>query len=362
MRKTLYLHIGHFKTGTTAIQEFLDLNPRLLKRHDFVLAQTTLQYSKHSDLAYSLYKAAGVETFLHGYNKPETPQQIWAALFDELRASKHSRMIVSSEEFMRLACIPKAVKTLSRIIKSARDIDFKVIAFLRSPDSHLRSWYNQLIKMGMKTPPYNVAMTDLVEPIHYDYALALRPWIEIFGAEALTLRSYSEASRENNLLFKDFLSAIDIALPKFGLVLAKADPNPRLDDTLLEMVRMLQNAGIPDKMVQPMATRFLAHLASEEAGNPTGAGDAFAALRQRTLDGLTELQREIPEFDATLAPFHQHLPEQETQTAREGWLVAGHLLAELQALRKKTQQQNRVVTERLDALEARLPTDDGDPS
>ncbi|MCD9147957.1 hypothetical protein [Pseudophaeobacter flagellatus] len=362
MRKTLYLHIGHFKTGTTAVQAFLNDNPRLLKRHDFALAQTRLQYSKHSDLAYSLYKAAGVKSFLHGYKKPETPQQVWAALFDELRASNRSRMIVSSEEFMRLACFPKAVKTLSRIIKSARDIDFKVIAFLRPPDSHLQSWYNQLIKMGVETPPYNVAMTDLVEPIHYDYALALRPWIEIFGAEAVTLRSYSEASRENNLLFKDFLSAIGITLPKFGLVLAKADPNPRLDDTVLEMVRILQNAGIPNKMVQPLAARFVTHMASEEAGDPAGADDAFAALRQRTLDGLKELQRVAPEFDATLAPFHQHLPKEETQTAREGWLVAGYLLGELHALRKKTQQQNQMMTKRLDALEARLPTDDGDPS
>lgn len=36
MRKTLFLYIGHFRTGTTAVQEFLHLNPKLLRWHDLV--------------------------------------------------------------------------------------------------------------------------------------------------------------------------------------------------------------------------------------------------------------------------------------------------------------------------------------
>ncbi|WP_417714147.1 hypothetical protein [Pseudophaeobacter arcticus] len=354
MRKTLFLHIGHFKTGTTAIQEFLYLNPKLLRQHDLLYAKTKQEYSKHSDLAFSLYQAAGVKDLLHGYAKPETPQQVWAALFEELRASKRSRMIVSTEELMRLGCFPQAVADLKQIVETAPDIDIKVIAYLRAPESHLRSWYNQLVKMGCKTPSFNAAISQSIEPVHYDYALALRPWISLFGAQSIILRRYSKESRKDNALFRDFLSIFGIEMPDHGLTLLPGDPNPRIDDETLEVVRILQNSRASDWAINTTRDRFSSYFQEEQVEGFARSGDAFEQVRAQTLGGLDQLAQELPEFADTLEQFRGQLPVQDAGPASDGWLFAGLLLAEIDALRKTMNKQNVALVARLETLEARL--------
>ncbi len=361
MRKTLYIHIGHFKTGTTAIQVFLARNPKLLKRHDLVFAQTKQEHCKHSDLACSLYQAAGVTELMHGYAKDETPQQVWAALFEELRASRRSGMIVSTEELMRLACFPQAVEDLKQIVATAPDIDIKIIAYLRAPESHLRSWYNQLVKMGCKTPSFNAAISDRFEPIHYDYALALRPWIDLFGAQSIILRHYSSESRKDNALFRDFLSIFGIAMPDRGLSFLSEDPNPRIEGEALEVVRIMQNSGAADWAINATRDRFNRFFQQEQVEGFVRSGDAFEQVRRRTLGGLAQLAQELPEFSETLNQFRAQLPVQDAGPASEGWLFAGLLLAEVDTLRKGMHQRNAELIARLEALEAKLPAKGAKP-
>ncbi|OIQ44736.1 MAG: hypothetical protein BM558_06655 [Roseobacter sp. MedPE-SW] len=362
MRKTLYLHIGHFKTGTTAIQQFLHLNPRLLKRHDLAYAETKREHFKHSDLAFSLYQAAGVQELMHGYAKQETPQQVWASVFDELRRSRQSGMIVSTEELIRLACFPQALNILKQIVEAAPDIDIKVIAYLRAPESHLRSWYNQLVKMGCKTPSYNAAISQKIEPVHYDYALALRPWISLFGAEAISLRPYSKESREDYVLFDDFLSIFGIKRPSRGVTLFSEDPNPRMAEDGVEVARVLQNVDAPRWVVKSTQDRFIAFSQGEQFQDLSVKGDPFEKVRCRTLAGLEQLALELPEFSEALAQLRADLPVPNEKSSEDGWHLAGFLLAELNTLRKSVVKQNMAFEKRLAALETQFPAKDTKPS
>jgi len=362
MRKTLYLHIGHFKTGTTAIQQFLHLNPRLLKRNDLAYAETKREYFKHSDLAFSLYQAAGVQELMHGYAKQETPEQVWAAVFDELRRSRQSGMIVSTEELIRLACFPQAVETLKQIVAAAPDIDIKVIAYLRAPESHLRSWYNQLVKMGCKTPSYNAAISQKIEPVHYDYDLALRPWISMFGAEAISLRPYNNESRKDYALFDDFLSIFGIKRPNRGVSLFSEDPNPRMAEEGVEVARILQNVNAARWVVKSTQDRFITFSKGEQVEDLYGKGDGFDQVRGRTLAGLDQLALELPEFSETLAQLRADLPEPNEKASEDGWLLAGFLLAELNTLRKSINKQNFAFEKRFEVLEAQLASKKSKPS
>ncbi|MEP4039198.1 hypothetical protein [Pseudophaeobacter sp.] len=362
MRKTLYLHIGHFKTGTTAIQQFLHLNPRLLKRHGLVFAQTKQEHSKHSDLAFSLYQAAGVKDLMHGYAKPETPHEVWTSVFEELRRSRRSGMIVSTEELIRLACFPKAVEILKKIVETAPDLDIKIIAYLRAPDSHLRSWYNQLVKRGCKTPSFNAAISHRTEPEHYDYALALKPWISLFGAESIFLRHYSEDSRKDRALFHDFLSIFNIEMPRLGVTHVIEDPNPRMAEDTLEVARILQNADASNRIVETSQNRSNAYFQMEETQNLARSADAFEEIRSRTLGGLDQLAQQLPEFSKPLKKFRAHLPVQEAGASSDGCLLAGLLLSERHVLRKTMNSQNWMLTERLEALEAEFSARGSKPS
>ena len=137
------------------------------------------------------------------------------------------------------------------------------------------------------------AVTQVIEPVHYDYALALKPWAEIFGPEALILRSYDEASRHDDSLYRDFLSLFGVELPDDGVSLPLIDPNPRMDDSTLELVRMMQNAGIPKDVIDWTVIRSqkFNERQQEDAGAP--AGD-FAQVRSQAVAGLENLQALIP--------------------------------------------------------------------
>ena len=356
MPKTLFLHIGHFKTGTTALQAFLGDNPKFLGKHQLAYGKANQHLSKHSIYAFSLYKAAGVTRLMHGYDKPDTPDALWTALFDEVRASRARSVIVSSEEFMRLGQYPQAAQHLRQIVQThAQDLDIRVIAYLRPPARHLRSWYNQLVKMGVTVPDFNTAVTQVIEPIHYDYALALKPWAEIFGPGALIVRPYHEASRHDDSLYRDFLSIFGLELPDHGVKLPLIDPNPRMDDSVLELVRMMQNAGIPQDVLDWTVIRAQKFDEQQQgAGLDSPAAD-FDAVRAQTASGLEGLQHLIAADSTGLAQsLAAHLPEPEPQAERDIWRMTGVLLNELHALRQRMIKENAGIHDRIHRLEQQL--------
>ena len=358
MTKTLYLHIGHFKTGTTALQALLSNNPEFLANHDLAYGAQRRHLGKHSIYAFALYKAAGVTRLMHGYDNPVAPETLWQELFAETRTSPSGWMIVSSEEFARLGNVPEAAERLKSIVTTyAQDLQIRVIAYLRPPASHLRSWYNQLVKMGVRVPDFNTAVTQVIEPVHYDYALALKPWAEIFGPEALILRSYDEASRHDDSLYRDFLSLFGVELPDDGVSLPLIDPNTRMDDSTLELVRMMQNAGIPKDVIDWTVIRSqkFNERQQEDAGAP--AGD-FAQVRSQAVAGLENLQALIPGAGPDLVgTLGADLPRPEPETDRQIWHMTGMLLNELHALRQRMTKENAGLHDRLHRLEQHLALD-----
>lgn len=347
MAKTLHLHIGHFKTGTTALQIFLARNPRLLKRHDLEYAEPFRHNAKHSGLAFAIYRAAGVTTLMHGYDAPDSPEERWRALFEAVRASPRGGVIASSEEFMRLGGIPAACAMLPELAALAPDIRVRVIAYLRAPDAHLRSWYNQLVKMRVPVPDFNTALREVIEPVHLDYGLALRPWIETFGADNVILRPYDDSFRNGTGLYADFLSLFGAELPAaHKLSLPEGDPNPRIDERTLELVRLMQNAGAAPKLVRQMQERALAHFEAEPA--PAGDLDALCA---RIEAGLSDIAA-LPYNDVDTAAFAARPPRPEDPQRIEQARTTGFLLREINLLRGRLNKALPEINARLDALEA----------
>ena len=349
MGRTLYLHIGHFKTGTTALQVFLARNPDFLARHGLDYAEPFRKNAKHSALAFSIYHAAGVETLMHGYADPTPPEDLWALLFDYVRECPQPGVIVSSEEFMRLGGIEAALPRLPRLARLGRDIEIRVIAYLRAPDAHLRSWYNQLVKMRQKMPDFETALRGAIEPVHFDYTRALRPWVETFGSENVILRPYEESFRGGTGLYADFLSIFGIDMPEKGLSLPEGDPNPRLDERTLELVRMMQNADFPRHLVRHVRARAEDHFAAEDAL----AGEAGAEL-----DELYELIRAglaglegLPHNSINTAAFGRHLPTPEPSAGGGHERLTSFLFGEINTLRMRLNKSQRELSARLEALE-----------
>lgn len=350
---SLILHIGHYKTGTTALQVFCAANSALLAAQGLVYSPFPLKLGKHSPLAYSLLRDAGVTTLMHGFDMPETARALWAQLFDTARALDEGQsLLVSSEEFMRLGAHPDAAALLRDIVATAPDVRVRVIAYLRPPNSHLQSWYNQLVKMRVKVGNFDCAVRSQMEPIHWDYARALAPWIEIFGADRVILRQFGDALRDGDALYSDFLESLGYAVPITATVPPR-DPNPRLDDRILDIQRAYLRAALPKWMVDHAATRLSANLAAEDGDEALRTApdfDTIAKTARRGIAALAALPGAALDLDAMTADPPRGQPD-ESRALRD--LVA-LLAGELAQLRTQQHQTNA----RLNVLEKRLGADE----
>ena len=353
MARIIYLHIGHFKTGTTALQVAMKKNASLLRRAGLEYSNANLENAKHSALGFSVLKDLGVTELMHGYNCAGPAAQHWNTLFDAARNSAVEEVIVSSEEMIRFGAYDGATQILRDIIDPVRDeFEFRIIVYLRAPQSHLRSWYNQLIKMNVRpVPAFDAAVCDVMEPIHYDYALALKPWIDVFGEHALTIRPYTDDLRKGDALFHDFFSIFDIPFTsKFSVLLE--DANLRLSDDVLEVTRMMQTAQASAVDIE-RAQRRVRKLREDVRAQ---CGVSFEDVVARAKDGLAQVQTLIPNA-GSLDVFSEQLPgsssEDHTRDLENLADVLVFVLRDIKTLRDNFHQRQAEMLQRIQALEAK---------
>ncbi|MBU2963472.1 sulfotransferase family protein [Citreicella sp. C3M06] len=353
MAKTLILHIGHYKTGTTALQVFFSQSGRFLRNKGVDYPDLWMHNAKHSAFAFSILKAAEVTgPLMFDYTDETSPRQMWGMLLDHVRRSPQDRVLISSEELMRLGQFPKAVEILKELLGQRGDIQIKVVAYLREPGAHVQSWYNQLIKMNIPVSDMETALGGEIEDVHFDYRRALQPWIDIAGKDNVILRPYRFDRNDPNALHRDFLKALDIALP-VELERAQSDPNPRLDDRIAELLRLMQNLGFPRASVKAVRNQALSYL---------GAQDKLRAERLRGMDEIRAQSKDGLDWLAEQAGgslpierFAQNLPEGRSQEEIDRNILIGFVFTEFIQLRQRVQNFGIPdLAKRIEALEAQL--------
>ncbi|MFT4959087.1 MAG: hypothetical protein ACI92Z_000159 [Paracoccaceae bacterium] len=353
MSKTLILHIGHYKTGTTVLQVFFEENPQFLAAHGFQYPDAWMESSKHSDYAFSILRAAGVKKLMHGYSSPVTPEEMWGDLFRQIEEQEKPYTLISSEEFMRLGQFPKTRDILRQILDNRpAGLNIKVVAYLRSPGEHLQSWFNQLIKMGFKMSDMGSALNGEIEDIHYDYKHALQPWIDILGAENVLIRPYVKDLENPSALHQDFMGIFGISLVP-GLEYYQQDLNPRLDDRIIDLVRMLQNLGFPQSTISTTSNRAEAYLDTQDRLLTSKAGGISTAAA-RAQDGLDWLA-DLPDNNIDTQAFARNLPTAAKLEEVKQNLLLGFIYSELIQLRWRLNDSNIPdAFKRIEALEQRL--------
>ncbi|WP_198336994.1 hypothetical protein [Psychrobacter celer] len=249
----LYVHIGHYKTGTTVLQQFMEVNSDILKDNGLVYIQTWRNHSKHSRLAFSILREEGFSHLMYGYNDDTYYLDAWEDVFKEVTENQDKDFLISSEEFMRVGETKRNIEYLTKIkdLASKYNIVIKPIVYLRSPKEHILSWYNQLVKMkkdptvniDCQLPPLHNSL-GVVEGVHYDIKKAVKPWVDVFGQGNIYIKEYFGKKKGSTYLIEDFLSIFDIELTE-NYQFIQGDPNPRLDDSILFMVRNMMNLDLP---------------------------------------------------------------------------------------------------------------------
>lgn len=345
----LILHIGHYKTGTTALQVSCTAHDAALAQQGLVYSPFPLHLHKHSALAFCLLQEAGVKTLMHGFNTTTSARDLWERVFKLARGMKSGQsLLVSSEEFMRLGEHVGAHQNLQAIFAEAPDIRVRVIAYLRSPQSHLLSWYNQLVKMGATDSNFDATVCGEIESIHWDYARALAPWIKTFGPDRVIVRHYHEGLRDGGALFSDFLEALGYRVPP-GFHAPHRDPNPRLDDRILGLKRAYMRAELPKGLINSAIARATDNLAIEDGTGQLPETPDFVTIREAARAGIESLVT-LPHASLDAAQLCANLPRPLSAEARAMSDLVALLAGELGQMRAVQRNMNT----RLTALENAL--------
>ncbi|WP_068304662.1 hypothetical protein [Pararhodobacter sp. CCB-MM2] len=304
--RDIILHIGHFKTGTTALQVFCANNAEGLAGLGLHYAQTARHHDKHSTLPLTLLHEAGAHKMMFSFDPVEDSDALWDIFLEEARMLPEGHaLLISSEELIRLAAYPGAVERFRALVERTPDIRIRAIAYLRAPQDHLESYYNQLIKMGRDVPGFDATVCHWLEPVHWDYALALHPWLEILGPRNVMIRQFTDDLRNEDAIYADFLAALDkpMLLHPVG---SGRDPNPKLDPRLLPLQRGLGRSDLKPRHIRDVVESARETLAAE-AGTGLGGGPDFAAIAKRSREGL-ELLAALPNASIDLPTMLDALP------------------------------------------------------
>lgn len=210
--KTLYIHIGTPKTGTTAIQAFLEANTDALYKNGYIFRFFPFKYKRSVG---SIPKKRNAY-FLHGDTVPNDPQGNRSNNIDRLMQGlslirdwfSEKDNVIITDEFLWNEMIRWSFMDDVKSFCDENGILLRLVVYLRPQDEYVDSFYRQRTKMADTTASWTEYLnsTDIVT----DYEGHLRQLSEKLGKDSLVVRPYEpkEWAKDGKDIFKDFLSAI----------------------------------------------------------------------------------------------------------------------------------------------------------
>ena len=135
--KTIFIHIGTPKTGTTAIQNFLNDNRTTLKKYGLIYPVFKVKYQRERSVRNG-----------HWLINPEVSREKYDECMKHLIhvTNKFSRVVLTDEGFWNRGGAETDFWLNLRKVLEPRDIQLKVIVYLRRQDDYAYSYYAQRIK------------------------------------------------------------------------------------------------------------------------------------------------------------------------------------------------------------------------
>lgn len=237
-RKTIYIHIGFMKTGTSAIQNFLKSNFSFLQENNFYFPPTNEKAMNY--LAFSLLDE--IPSFIH-HTLPIDRKTLYKNLLKEIQNSKQDNIILSTEAFYLISTDyflgDEAPIRLFDFLNKKK-FNIKIIGFIRRQDEYLETQYNQHIKTHNF---WNLYSKDIFcfyneKKELFNFNKIINRWSEVFGKENIILKVYNKKS--DSVL--DFLKILKIKnVTNYN---TNNDINPKLSFKALDFMQKANKFNI----------------------------------------------------------------------------------------------------------------------
>ncbi|MBY6212246.1 hypothetical protein KUV95_11855 [Microbulbifer agarilyticus] len=243
--KSVVLHVGRHKTGTSSLQSFFNENREVLAASGIYYPKIGLRGNAHHLVA---------EAF-SGPARKAVVSPCENTLVQELRKemlqAPESTILLSSEAFQNVAP--------ALVAKIFSGFEVTVVMYLREQSLYLRSAYAQRIHATNTT----LSLAEYYQRTFLrssDYADYLRRWESIFG-ERLDVLRYDRSALKNESIIDDFCQRYinDICSGNF---ISPNNANPSLSETYL-YYKLLLNHFIPEGDKIPGLYQRLGELSQE---------------------------------------------------------------------------------------------------
>ncbi|BBI33316.1 sulfotransferase domain-containing protein [Cohnella abietis] len=236
--KTIFIHIGLSKTGTTSLQNFLTVNHSSLLKHNIFYPidnqKKYVQWNQHVGLIPSLTQEKLIffsdeENYVNGEALDE--------FVEDIEKVEQDNILISSEFFLRLY----NDSSIYLLQNKLRNYNTKIILYVRRQDEFYISTRSERAKVGF---PNRISVTNAISDTCLNdsvfleaanYYKLINRWASVFGKENMIVRVFEKEKFYKNDLFSDFLNIFGIEMD------SNYEITKNLNETIsLEKVQFLQ--------------------------------------------------------------------------------------------------------------------------
>lgn len=209
------LHIGTEKTGTTAIQTFLERNRDPLEGHGVHVLRSPGS-PNHRWVPSSCIADDRTDDFIAAHSAGDRSrfERRKRAFLDRFRdelaglsASVHT-LVISSEHFHSRLVRQAEVDAVGALLEGHAD-EVEVLCYLRPQVDTCVSLYSTAVKVGYDTPLDEWLESCRPSNPYYDYASLLDRWATRFGHDAMVVRLFDRRELRQGDLLHDVTAVID---------------------------------------------------------------------------------------------------------------------------------------------------------
>lgn len=329
------VHIGTEKTGSTAVQNLLYKNDKVLSRKGFLFPYKTCGLISNFRLVLHIKKQP--DAALLQLNSREVKRQPCESQRALDFVEKHDReikrfqrqhadstVVYSSEHFHSRVTDVDELETL-RDFLSARYDSVQIVVYVRRQDLMARSAYNTAVQGG-RTNPFRLADAVTDGP-YYDFLGLAQRWAGVFGRDSVIVRLYDRAALIGGDVARDFAATTGIADRVDVDALTLERSNPRLSHFALEVLREYNrrqradsgDSGVFSPQQRMQLVDALQELPVEEAADPMPARSEalsmYAHYRDRNRQFCKEWLGELA-FNETFSEYPEFaIPAPDVQEA-----------------------------------------------
>lgn len=250
-KKTIYLHLGTYKTGTTFIQHVL-YNTFDDPDSSVYFPRVGVHGTAHHYLATNEFPG-----WTNGVTQDEY-KKMWERLLENIRGSAADCVLISSEMLCSLT-----LDRIRYIQETLRDYGLKAIIYLRRQDQYISSLAAQLIKGCNGKPEYYTDLNRAIEFVsgskRFDYKNMCAHWASVIGKENLIVRPFERTQLYNgNILADFFYYLLGMQIPT-SVELPTGNLNPRLCRDALEFKQLVNRMPVDRETMNATLPGLLAY-------------------------------------------------------------------------------------------------------